>query len=86
MASVAPPAPTYRSVLPSKIVDQGLVSDAQLETVIYAGEAHATLLPGRWRLGKAAHQGLLVADDTPDAVTVRRRAFLSDGTGCGKGR
>lgn len=86
MASVAPPAPTYRPILPAKITDQGLVSDAQLETVIYAGEAHATLLPGRWRLGDAPHQVILVAEDTPDAVSFRRGFFLGDGTGCGKGR
>jgi hypothetical protein len=86
MASVAPPAPTYRPILPAKITDQGLVSDAQLETVIYAGEAHATLLPGRWRLGDAPHQVILVGEDTPDAVSFRRGFFLGDGTGCGKGR
>jgi hypothetical protein len=40
MASVAPPAPTYRPVLPVRITDDALVSDAQMETVIYAGEAH----------------------------------------------
>jgi hypothetical protein len=27
----------------------GLVSDAQLETIIYAGEAHSSILPGSWR-------------------------------------
>lgn len=37
MASVAPPAPTYRPVLPVRITDDALVSDAQMETVIYAG-------------------------------------------------
>ena len=86
MASVTPPVPTYRPVLPPQVTEQGLVSDAQLETIIYAGEAHANLLPGSWRLGDASHQVLLVADDAPGAVSFRRGFFLGDGTGCGKGR
>lgn len=86
MASVPPPAPTYRPVLPAKIADADLISDAQLETVIYAGEAHATMLPGSWVVGEAAHQIELVKDDHPGAVSFRKGFFLGDGTGCGKGR
>ena len=86
MASVAPPAPTYRPVLPPPMRDEGRISDAQTETVIYAGEAHAGFLPGRFRLGEAAHEVALVRDDDPDAVAFRRGFFLGDGTGCGKGR
>ncbi len=86
MASVSPPRPTYRPVLPSRLTAEGLISDAQLETVIYAGEAHAATLPGSWMLGEAAHEVKLVADDVDGAVTFRRGIFLGDGTGCGKGR
>ncbi|MES2722494.1 MAG: strawberry notch family protein, partial [Pseudomonadota bacterium] len=84
MASVAPPAPTYRPVLPPDIAAR--ISDAQMETVIYAGEAHAQVLPGSWILGEAAHQLVLVADDHAGAVRFRKGFFLGDGTGCGKGR
>ncbi len=86
MASVSPPAPTYRPVLPAKVANDDLVSDAQLETVIYAGEAHSDVLPGSWILGEAPHQVLLVKDDHDGAVRFRKGFFLGDGTGCGKGR
>ena len=87
MASVAPPAPTYRPVLPVRITDDALVSDAQMETVIYAGEAHAQVLPGSWILGDAPHQVILVKDDHPGAVQIpqgllpRRRHRLRQGPG-----
>jgi len=86
MASVAPPAPTYRPVLPPAFRNDGLISDAQTETVIYAGEAHAAHLPGRWRIGDAAHELSLARDDAEDGMLLRRGFFLGDGTGCGKGR
>lgn len=86
MASVAPPVPTYRPVLPPVVRGEGRISDAQTETVIYAGEAHSGHLPGRWVRGEAAHELTLARDDDPHAVQLRRGFFLGDGTGCGKGR
>ncbi|MGC1301989.1 MAG: strawberry notch family protein [Caulobacteraceae bacterium] len=86
MASVPLPAATYRPILPSKALQGACLSDAQLETVVYAGEAHATLLPGWWISGEAPHQLVLVREDHPGAVQMRRGFFLGDGTGCGKGR
>lgn len=86
MASVAPPAATYRPVLPGSLRAEGRLSDAQVETVVYAGEAHGALLPGWWTLGEAPHRVALVREDAEGAVQFRRGMFLGDGTGAGKGR
>ena len=55
MAAVPHPAPSYRPMLPERIVTDGLLSDAQLESVVLAGQAHdgppGGELPHRLRLG-----------------------------------
>jgi len=52
LASVVPPDPTYAPNLNQKIIKDGLLSDAQLEAVVYAGQAHQQMLPdGKTRRG-----------------------------------
>jgi hypothetical protein len=39
MASVMPPMPTYSPCLPREVIEHGLLSIAQLEAIVYAGQA-----------------------------------------------
>ena len=86
MSSVAPPKPSYRPHLPAGLVEQGLLSDAQLESVIYAGEAHADHLAGKWSVDESRDKVEAAPDDCATAVRFRKGWFLGDGTGAGKGR
>lgn len=86
MASVAPPIPSYRPHLPTDVVTSGLLSDAQLESVIYAGEAHSQFLAGSWTVDETFDLVCAARDDADNAVQFRRGWFLGDGTGAGKGR
>ena len=89
MGSVHPPVPGEVSgsvsvALPRRLVTEGVLSEAQLETLLMAESAFAGDLPGRFvRDEKGA---LVRSDDAEDAVALRRGFFLGDGTGCGKGR
>lgn len=51
LAAVDLPPATYAPHLPKKVVSEGLLSDAQLESVVYAGQAHEQFLPGGERRG-----------------------------------
>ncbi|WP_377828138.1 strawberry notch-like NTP hydrolase domain-containing protein [Bradyrhizobium lupini] len=85
-ASVAPPQPCYRPHLPAKLVADGFLSDAQLESVIYAGEAHSEFLAGSWTVDATFDVVAAARDDAENAARFRRSWFLGDGTGEGKGR
>ncbi|MCF2151888.1 strawberry notch family protein [Desmonostoc muscorum LEGE 12446] len=86
MALVSPPAPTYKPHLPQNIVSQGLLSEAQLESVIYAGFAHCEFLSGSYIVDDSWDNVTVAATSSENAVRFRRGWFLGDGMGAGKGR
>lgn len=86
MSIVQPPDPTYKPHIPKEIISSGKLSEAQLESIIYAGQAHSEKLPeGVWydAAGKPIDSKL-----SEDSVfrQYRKGYFIGDGTGVGKGR
>ncbi|WP_019054316.1 strawberry notch family protein [Sphingobium xenophagum] len=82
MASIAAPKPSYVPSLPERTVTARLLSAAQLETVIYAGEAWSRDLHGRF----SHPAGEVALKEDPEGQLYRTGFFLGDGTGAGKGR
>ena len=96
MAAVRHPVPDYRPPMPVRVLDEGLLSDAQMESVCLAGQAHAQLLPGKVQIGSKWETVQREGDDASEIaatgetlsgpVEFRQGWFLGDGTGAGKGR
>lgn len=82
MGSIPMPIPDYRPKLPQRIVEQRLLSAAQLETVIYANHQWQQDLPGTYKLADKNIELIPQAD----GIAHRKGFFLGDGTGAGKGR
>jgi predicted RNA methylase len=82
MASVAMPRPRYQPLLPAHLVRHTILSAPQLETVIYAGDAHDRYLANRY---VCSRDGLRL-ELNESGARYRTGFMLGDGTGCGKGR
>jgi polyhydroxyalkanoate synthesis regulator phasin/cation transport regulator ChaB len=78
MASVLPPAVTYTPNLPREAITEGKLSIAQIESVVYAGQAHEQMLD--------AVVGTKAKGKVSSEQRYRRGFFIGDGTGVGKGR
>ncbi len=82
MGSVAAPQPDVTPRLPAGWQADGLLSEAQCETLVYAAQAFARDLPGQF---KVSQEGTAL-ELSEDGNFYRQGFFLGDGTGAGKGR
>ncbi|GAM03605.1 methylase/helicase [Novosphingobium sp. MBES04] len=82
MGSVAAPQPNVSPHLPANWQADGLLSEAQCETLVYAAQAFARDLPGQF---KVSQEGTAL-ELSKDGHEYRQGFFLGDGTGAGKGR
>ena len=87
MAAIRPPLPNYQPHLPAYLIDEGVLSNAQLETIIHAGEAHQRIMPQRFTFDDHAGEEIIIPSTKEgEGFQLRQGYFLGDGTGAGKGR
>ncbi len=72
MGAVEPPTPTYTPHLPQSLIDSGKPSSAQLENIVYAGQAHSQILPSGER------KGYFIGDGTGVGKGVQIASILLD--------
>ncbi|WP_063612712.1 strawberry notch-like NTP hydrolase domain-containing protein [Aurantiacibacter atlanticus] len=82
MGSIPAPVPDYIPRLHDCILNEAHLSEAQLETIIYAGNAWTQFLPGKF-VPSEEGVGLSLSEN---GKAYRKGYFLGDGTGAGKGR
>ena len=99
MAAVRYPVPSHQPMLPRSLVTTAALSDAQLESVVLAGDAHQTLFAAKHRIsadwdtvipctGNHDPDEPIEYDGKPysPGFHFRKGWMLGDGTGAGKGR
>ena len=86
MGAIKIPQPTYQPLLPKEVVEQGLISQAQLEAIVLAGEAHSQYLPEKYLISEDSISYRKTPDLDTTGTKIRRGFFLADGTGLGKTR
>ncbi len=82
LANIQPPRPTHRPYLPKNLIESGEISEIQLERIIYAGQAHAQILP----CDAAARAGISIGDGTGVGKTATLLGIILDNWFSGRKR
>src|SRR3546814_11049225 len=77
--------PGYRPHVLDRLVTGGVLSDAQLESLIYAGQAHAGFLAGHYAVDGTFDTLHVVGPEAAGAVRFRGGWLVGAGAGAGKG-
>ena len=78
MSAVDHRRPTARPVLPARLVTDGTLSDAQLESIVLAAEVHSADLPGQYSIDSDYDTVRYLGPNGPQATDVSRRDPASE--------
>jgi predicted RNA methylase len=85
MAAIESPLPTVHPTLPERVITEALASDCQLETLVYACQAHSVMLDTPWIIAPNG-QIAVTNPDNPDGKYHRQGYYCGHNTGLGKSR